>query len=318
MHQFNGFGDLRLNARSSASEVTLWPSFTDIMTVILMVFMLTMVVVIVKNAYLAERVRLNQHMVAEKEAELADSLASLATVRARIDDLEEQLSAKEMEIILLGDENAAMNGNLEAKLAIIDRLRSQQEELQHSIRLLRTQVREMEEEAAANDEALTAANLALSEQADDFQQQLADLLAQLEDKDAVLVTLRGEKSDLELDLARQRREFSSLEDKYLKLVRPARSSAGRVVATVRYFRVGPEETRILLTGVGETTQRRVSLAELHRELGALKKKYGDKLYVKIVIPDDSGLSYNEAWRFTKDILQRYDYYYAEGWPNPDE
>jgi hypothetical protein len=318
MHQFNGFGDLRLNARSRASEITLWPSFTDIMTVILMVFMLTMVVVIVKNAYLAERVRLNQHMVAEKEAELAESLASLASVRAEIDDLEEQLRAKEMEIILLGDENAAMSGNLEAKLAIIDRLRNQQEELQHNIRLLRTRVREMEEEAAANEEALTAANLALSEQSDDFQRQLADLLAQLEDKDAVLLTLRGEKSDLELDLARQRREFSTLEDRYLKLVRPARSSAGRAVATVRYFRVGPEETRILLTGVGETAQRRVSLAELHRELGALKEKYGDKLYVKIVIPDDSGLSYNEAWRFTKDILQRYDYYYAEGWPNPDE
>ena len=90
------------------------------------------------------------------------------------------------------------------------------------------------------------------------------------------------------------------------------------MATVRYFRVGPEETRILLTGVGEMAQRRVTLAELHQELGALKEKYGDKLYVKIVIPDDSGLSYNEAWRFTKDILQRYDYYYAEGWPAQDE
>jgi hypothetical protein len=32
------------------------------------------------------------------------------------------------------------------------------------------------------------------------------------------------------------------------------------------------------------------------------------LYVKVIIPDNSGLSYNEAWRFTNDMLTRYDYY----------
>jgi hypothetical protein len=38
------------------------------------------------------------------------------------------------------------------------------------------------------------------------------------------------------------------------------------------------------------------------------------LYVKIVIPDTSGLSYSEAWSFTNNILSRYDYYYQ---PNAD-
>ena len=43
MHQFRGFNDLRVNRQSQSSDTTLWPSFTDIMTVILMVFMLPIV-----------------------------------------------------------------------------------------------------------------------------------------------------------------------------------------------------------------------------------------------------------------------------------
>ena len=318
MHRFDGFTDLRLNTRQRASETTLWPSFTDIMTVILMVFMLTMVVVIVKNAYLAERVQLSQMMITEKEDALAKSLADLAALRANLDDQEEQLRAKEMEIILLGEETAALTGDLEARLAIIARLEDQRDELRHNIRLLRTQLAEQEDREQTARLALGEARTALDEQAADYQQQLAALLQQLEEKDTVLLTLSSEKSNLELDLARQRREFSTLEDKYLKLVRPARSSHGKYVATVKYYRVAPERTRILLTDVGETEPVDVSLAELHQRLGEAKDRYGENLYVKIVIPDDSGLSYNEAWRFTKDILSRYDYYYAEGWPEGNE
>jgi hypothetical protein len=33
--------------------------------------------------------------------------------------------------------------------------------------------------------------------------------------------------------------------------------------------------------------------------------------VKVIIPEDSGLSYNEAWTFTQDILTSYDYYYQD-------
>ena len=55
----------------------------------------------------------------------------------------------------------------------------------------------------------------------------------------------------------------------------------------------------------------VEAQQLHRRLTQLKNKWQDKLYVKIIIPEVSGLTYNEAWSFTKDILSRYDYYYQE-------
>ena len=68
MHQFRGYPDLRLNRSSSSTETSLWPSFTDIMTVILMVFMLTMVVVIIKNADLIDQIRLSRQLQAEADS----------------------------------------------------------------------------------------------------------------------------------------------------------------------------------------------------------------------------------------------------------
>jgi len=55
----------------------------------------------------------------------------------------------------------------------------------------------------------------------------------------------------------------------------------------------------------------VEARQLHRRLTQLKNKWQDKLYVKIIIPEMSGPTYNEAWSFTKDIISRYDYYYQE-------
>ena len=113
-------------------------------------------------------------------------------------------------------------------------------------------------------------------------------------------------------LARQRQDFDSLEDKYLKLVRPARSSAGKAVAAVQFSRVRGERT-YQLKDIGRESWETLSREELYRRLGDLKARHGEGLYVKVVIPDGSGLSYNEAWDFTKDVLTRFDYYYVDGW-----
>ena len=67
MHRFSAGPDLRMHGRDQDSGASLWPSFADIMTVVLMVFMLTMIVVIVRNANLVERIRLSQQLHAEAE-----------------------------------------------------------------------------------------------------------------------------------------------------------------------------------------------------------------------------------------------------------
>jgi len=105
-------------------------------------------------------------------------------------------------------------------------------------------------------------------------------------------------------------EYDELRVKYDKLIRPARSARGKHVVTVRYWKEnGHYQLRIRDTG--ETDYSVVSRKELHRRLSKLKDDHPGKLYVKLIIPDDSGLSYTEAWTFTMDILDKYDYYHQK-------
>ena len=312
MHHFRGYPDLRLNRSSSSNDTSLWPSFTDIMTVILMVFMLTMVVVIIKNADLIDQIRLSRQLQADAEHRLASNTQVLADLRVRNTDLEEAIRSSRMEIILLTDEAQRLEASRDIKTAAIARLEGEKRELEENIRLIRMQLSEKEEELEGA-QAMIGGIRDEAERANrELSLQIADLLSQLEKNEATLLTLSDEKSDMEMALARQRQDFSSLEDKYLKLVRPARSSMGKQVASVQ-FRRDNGQFQYLMKGINADQWEEISRVEMFRRLGALKKRLGEELYIKIVIPDDSGLSYNEAWGFTKTVLSEFDYYYIEGW-----
>lgn len=312
MHLFRGYTDLRMNRSSTSTDTSLWPSFTDIMTVILMVFMLTMVVVIIKNADLIDQIRLSRQLQAEAEQRLASNVQVLADLRVRNTDLEESIRSSRMEIILLTDEAQKLDASLDIKAAAIARLEGEKEELEENIRLIRLQLSEKEEDLE-NAQVMIGGMRDEAERANrELSLQIADLLSQLEKNEATLLTLSDEKSDLEMALARQRSDFSSLEDKYLKLVRPARSSYGKQVASVQYIRTNGEY-KYLLKDIGEDQWVEMPRTDLFRRLGEHKDRLGEELYIKIVIPEDSGLSYNEAWGFTKTVLTDFDYYYIEGW-----
>jgi len=108
----------------------------------------------------------------------------------------------------------------------------------------------------------------------------------------------------ELDILRER--HSDLESKYNRLVRPARSTVGRVVVEVRFWKEGDARRYSLRPASGSEIS--VSESDLHQQLTEMKARHGEKLYTK-VIPDDNSLTHGEAWSFTNKILNRYDYYY---------
>ncbi len=105
-------------------------------------------------------------------------------------------------------------------------------------------------------------------------------------------------------------EYDSLDNKYQKLLLPARSSKGKFVATVTYKKLGGKKV-IRFKPSPKSSYRTVSKAKLAKSLSALKKKHKENLYIKVVIPKNSGLSYNEAWRFTINLQRKYDYYYND-------
>jgi hypothetical protein len=105
-------------------------------------------------------------------------------------------------------------------------------------------------------------------------------------------------------------ELESLDKKYQKLLRPARSVKNKYVVTVTYIkRRGRSMYRLRAKPTSD--YKNVSRKQLERQLETLKNQHGTNLYVKIIIPENSGLSYNEAWKFTSFIQKSYDYYYQE-------
>jgi hypothetical protein len=112
-------------------------------------------------------------------------------------------------------------------------------------------------------------------------------------------------------LTRPRGQYDALKTKYDKLVRPARSAQGKYVVDVLYEKIG-EDYHIQYKGpAADQACTVVTRQALERYLAQLKAAHPGVLYVKIIIPAESGLSYTEAWAFTADVLAWYDYYHQE-------
>lgn len=336
MHRFDTFTDFRANGDRRNNEITIWPGFTDLMTVVLMIFMLTMVVVIIKNTNLAQALLHSEDQGRKIEDLLRQSQTAQAELKTSLTELEEKLRQKEMRLILLSDEAKVLEQDLAGKTALIVTLEGQSAQLKDKILVLEASAEQAKAAAAtaaavydqkaaeltrqydariaelqaAAEKRIAALDEAKAKEIAENNRKVLALLSQLKEKEAAIVTLGGEKQALELSLAKQRQDFSVLEEKYIRLIRPARSPVGKKVATVYYQRQGAQY-RTALKGVDSEKVETLTMDQLHQQLGALKQQWQDQLYVKVVIPEDSGLSYNEAWVFTKEILSRYDYYYRE-------
>ena len=133
MHRFEPYFDFRRRRSRRSTDISLWPSFTDIMTVILMIFMLTMTMVIIKNADLARQLLFRETEQQKAARALEESRQLLEQLKVTVTNLEEKLRTKEMEIILLGDEIKVMESSLEAKVAFISALEARQKGLQEDL-----------------------------------------------------------------------------------------------------------------------------------------------------------------------------------------
>lgn len=105
-------------------------------------------------------------------------------------------------------------------------------------------------------------------------------------------------------------EYDALDAKYRTLARPARSPAGKYVVNVRITKAGTRY-RFQLKEPAQSAPVDHTRANLHARLKHLKETRGRELYTRIIIPKDSQLSHDDAWRFTQGILLNYDYYYQE-------
>ena len=301
-----GFIDLRQNHDADTGSDSFWPSFTDIMMVIVMIFMIASTVLMLRNWELVEKLR------ATIEAEYA-AMALARSASETSATLEEQLAQAQhantemrMQLMRVTERNDTLSGQLSAQEQQLLALEADNQKLVASVQKYRF-------DALLNNDQLKQAR----DEVNTLQQRMQQVLDELAGSEEVkqkqvteLAALRLGNSLTEQQLLSIQNDYSELQIKYDKLFQPARSAQGKHVVTVRYWKEG-ELYHLRIKDLDEEDYRVVSREELHRQLAALKEKHGDKLYVKLIIPDDSGLSYNEAWGFTVEMLDKYDYYHQK-------
>jgi chromosome segregation ATPase len=138
--------------------------------------------------------------------------------------------------------------------------------------------------------------------------QLALLKDELFEREQELESERGRSLSAEQQIVAIKGDYVDLKEKYGKLVRPARSAAGRTIVEVRFTKSsGINLYQFRVGGTGEYTN--VNRQQLEQRLDALKAKEPNNLFVRIIIPQDSGLSYNDALGLTTRLHRKYDYYF---------
>ncbi len=291
---YDDFIDLRSNNLSSES---FWPSFTDIMTVVVMIFLLTSVVLMVKNWELIDQLRTS--MLAEQKASemIRSTTEENATLDEQLAQTQHELSVMRMQLMQAREINESLNIEISEKERQMIVLLADNQKLQNTLD-------ETERKSSELSSQLKAVIIDLDKLRSNYEQQSAEMKSA---RDTIIVL--SEKKDTQAnELTSLQNEFGSLKEKYDKLIRPARTARGKYVVEVNYQKV-KGKGRIRFKDAADSDYRTVDRNELNTILEKLKKEHDKKLYVKIIIPEDSGLSYNEAWEFMRNLLDKYDYYY---------
>jgi len=152
-----------------------------------------------------------------------------------------------------------------------------------------------------------AATVATAQQA---KANLVSVQDKLDKTGSELEELRQKDIDGHERLASLQGEFDQLDKKYQKLLRPARSVKNKHVVRVVFQKVNGQFS-YQLGDQDQSGLQTLSRGSLNKKLTALKQEHGDNLYVKIIIPRSSNVSHSDAWTFTSEMLNKYDYYSSE-------
>ena len=288
------FIDLRSGNLSTES---FWPSFTDIMTVVVMIFLITSVILMVRNWELIDQLRTSL-LAEQKASEMIRSTTEVnATLEEQLAQAQHEISVLRMQLMQSNEDNEMLSMALADKEQQLIVILSDNQRLQSNLANTEQRVADLDSQLQQVIIDLDSLRSSYAEQSDE--------LKTAQDR---LVILSEEKEAQSRQLVSLENDYSNLKVKYDKLVKPARTARGKYVVEVNYQKI-QGKGRIRFKDAGDEGYTTMSSDALHSKLAALKKAHPKQLYIKIIIPEDSGLSYSEAWEFMKSILHRYDYYY---------
>lgn len=333
-------------SHGAQEENSFWPSFTDIMMVITMIFLMATSLLVVRNWQLVAE--LKESIAAEQIASqtIEITVQENATLEERLANAEQSNSILRLRALKKDEELQAATESIRQQERQISRLESNVAQLIQTVKNAdnAARVAELEVERLASEKRTLQRLLQNMEQqlaqqakqADETRILVADQRQQLDQAREQLLSARDTISSLTESSADQQRDISELieekemlnqeiesynqqlltlkgdyevvKSKYEELIKPARSAKGKYIVEVYYVKDNDGEL-IRFKQPGDAGFARHSLAEVERKLDKLKEQKGGDLYVKIIIPENSGLTYNEAWTFMRNLLVKYDYYY---------
>lgn len=283
--------------QAPAGEESFWPSFTDVMMVIVIVFLLSSTAVVLHNWDLVNQVRAMIMLEQQARAEAEDLTAQQKLLHAELEHLHQRMAHANAEL-------TRKSQLLTAKDAALQDARSSLFDLKSSMLVMQTE-RDRLEEAVASAKAADARR---EQQLLAAQQQLVRMEEEKEGFAKMFATVDAQHRQTLEELELLRGQHAKIEEQYRALIKPARSALGKVLVAVRHTRRdGQLATELRLPDADEF--QTVDTATLHRLLGELKEQHADRLFLRIIIPAGADLSYDEGWRFSLELLRRYDYYY---------
>ena len=306
-----GFIDLRQHAETGISHVSFWPSFTDIMMVVVVIFMMASSVLILRNMALVRDLRATidaQHN-AEEAARSASETS--ATLEEQLAQTQNELSRLRMRLMRANEINQARTEEFNRQEQQLLALEADKQQLTASLQQSRREVRlhqDQLDQTKAEYAQLNETHATLKTRLQEVLEQLSRTEQSNQEQATELTEFRRQRSLSEQQLVSLQGEYDELRNKYDKLIRPARSAVGKHVVSVRYFKEG-KNVQIRLKESEDEDYQSVNADQLNKRLAKLKDTYAGNLYVKVIIPENSGLSYSEAWNFTYNLLQKYDYYH---------
>ncbi len=315
-------------------ENSFWPSFTDIMMVITMIFLMATSLLVVRNWQLVAELR--ESIAAERMAtQMIESTSQEnATLEERLANAEQSNSILRLRLLKKDEELELAQGAIREQEASITTLELARSELETNLQQTRAQLdaanleidaasaqfQELTQQIAALNQQLAQQKLADEQtrsQLEVARTQIAELSASSTQQQQSISQLTQENTLLNQEieayneqLLTLKGDYETVKSKYEELIKPARSARGKYIAEVYYVK-GQSGNLIRYRQPGDQGYSRLTLAEVEKRLDKLKQEQGEKLYVKIIIPKDSGLSYSEAWQFMRNLLVKYDYYYQE-------
>ena len=322
------------NQGGLGGENNFWPSFTDIMMVITMIFLMATSLLVVRNWQLVAELR--ESVASEQLAASLIESTSLenATLEERLANAEQSNSILRLRVLKKDEELALAIASIRKQEIFAAKIESQNNQLKQELEQTQNQLasanleidaaiaqyRELASQVGNLNQQLAQQKLAgeqTSAELEIARTQIATLSASSSSQQESISQLSKEKSLLQQDIEAYNQQlltlkgdYETVKSKYEELIKPARSAKGKYIAEV-YYVAGDTGNVIRYKQPGDSDFSRLNLAEVETRLDKLKQQYGDDLYIKIIIPEDSGLTYSEAWDFMRNLLVKYDYYYQE-------